>query len=129
MSDQGEVAVEIGLDKNGKPKIVSYATPSEGTTFTKDEIRDTYLAFSLRSKSYKDNEALMLDAYLMEKGIDCQFAGKNELYKRNAGKVAWPEPKEQKRRKDIEATLFQEQSTAPISHCKQTEEPNLGRKS
>ena len=65
---QGEVAFILEVDKDGKMKVVEYKMPSNGNeTFEQDELIATYLAATLDTGIYTDQELYTLDTYLTQK--------------------------------------------------------------
>jgi hypothetical protein len=63
---QGELALIIESDSEGKPVIVGYKLPQEDKKFRKEELVATYLLASLDSVKYMDQELYTLGTYLTQ---------------------------------------------------------------
>ena len=67
MTDQGELALILESDKEGKPIVVGYKTPgNKKESFAKEEVISTYLSASLETNSYTDQELHTLEVHLSE---------------------------------------------------------------
>ena len=67
MTDQGELALILESDKEGKLIVVGYKTPgNKKEAFAKEDVISTYLSASLETNSYTDQELHTLEVHLSE---------------------------------------------------------------